>query len=137
MSVRSHFVELGVRVGALTDAQLEAVGLDIMAEFGEITPTVDQLKTIVERHRNKPAPDIPAYIPSIPLRDLLDFEAGEHGSKKDRLIRECFDVSPARYVQLLNRALDDPEAMKIAPMLIGRLRRVRERRRELRWGVSA
>jgi uncharacterized protein DUF3263 len=67
-------------------------------------------------------------------RQLLDFEreSWKLTVSKERAIRERFGFSPARYRQLLNRAIDLPEALTYDPMLIRRLRRVREARRRRR-----
>jgi len=51
---------------------------------------------------------------------------------KHRAIRETFDFSPARYHQLLNRIVSSPEALEYDPMLVRRLRRLREARRQRR-----
>ena len=45
---------------------------------------------------------------------------------KERAIRERFGFSAARYHQLLNRAIDRPEAIAYDPMLVRRLRRIRD-----------
>lgn len=61
-------------------------------------------------------------------RAFLVFE-GEwrrHGGAKEEAIRAEFDLSPARYYQLLGRLLDDPAALASDPMLVRRLRRRRE-----------
>jgi Protein of unknown function (DUF3263) len=42
-------------------------------------------------------------------------------------------LSPARYYQLLNRLIDRPEALAYDPMLVQRLRRLREVRRRQRF----
>jgi hypothetical protein len=42
-------------------------------------------------------------------------------------------MSPARYYQLLNRTIELPEALEYDPMLVRRLRRVREARRKKRF----
>jgi hypothetical protein len=67
-------------------------------------------------------------------REILDFE--REGWKltiaKERAIRERFGFSPARYHQLLNRIIDTPAALADDPMLVRRLRRVREARRRKR-----
>jgi len=67
-------------------------------------------------------------------RRILDFEreSWKLGLPKARAIRERFGFSPAKYHQLLNRALDLPEAVAYDPMLVRRLRRVREARRRKR-----
>ncbi len=67
-------------------------------------------------------------------REILEFERGwwmEPGPK-ERLIRERFGFSGARYHQLLNRIVDLPEALAFDPMLVRRLRRIREGRRRRR-----
>ena len=67
-------------------------------------------------------------------RELLDFEreAWKLRMSKERAIRERFGFSAARYHQLLNRAIDRPEAIAYDPMLVRRLRRIRDARRRKR-----
>lgn len=67
-------------------------------------------------------------------RAILDFERDwwKHPCSKERGIRERFGLSPARYHQLLNRVIDEPEALAYDPMLVRRLRRLRESRRRKR-----
>jgi hypothetical protein len=67
-------------------------------------------------------------------RALLDFEreAWKLGIPKERAVRERFGFSAARYHQRLNRLIDRPEALAYDPMLVRRLRRVREARRRKR-----
>jgi hypothetical protein len=67
-------------------------------------------------------------------RDLLDFERGcwHHKGPNERAIRERFGFSAARYHQLLNRLIDLPEALAYDPMLVRRLRRLRDQRRRRR-----
>ena len=64
-------------------------------------------------------------------REVLDFEreAWKLSVTKERAIRERFGFSPSRYHQLLHRVIDRPEALVYDPMLVRRLRRVREVRR--------
>jgi uncharacterized protein DUF3263 len=68
-------------------------------------------------------------------RDLLDFEREwwKHPAPKERLIRDRFDISAARYHQLLGRIVDSSEALTYDPMLVRRLRRLREERRRKRF----
>jgi len=68
-------------------------------------------------------------------RELLDFERGwwRRSGPKERRIRERFGFSATRYHQLLNRVIDLPEALAHDPMLVLRLRRLRETRREQRF----
>ena len=68
-------------------------------------------------------------------REILDFEREwwkETGSK-ERAIRSRFGISVARYHQLLNKIVDRPEALAYDPMLVRRLRRLREQRRRKRY----
>lgn len=65
---------------------------------------------------------------------ILEFEASaprQVGPKEDA-IRARFDMSPVRYHQRLNLLLDDPAALAAHPVLVNRLRRVRERRDDVR-----
>lgn len=67
-------------------------------------------------------------------RSVLDFERSWwlEGGPKERRIRERFGISSTRYQQLLMRAIDLPEALRYDPMLVRRLRRLRESRRRKR-----
>jgi len=67
-------------------------------------------------------------------RAILDFERSWwlEGGTKQRRIRERLDLSATRYQQLLMRAIDLPEALRYDPMLVRRLRRLRESRRRMR-----
>jgi hypothetical protein len=67
-------------------------------------------------------------------REILDFERcwWQQPGPKERAVRERFGFSAARYQQLLNRAIDLPEALAYDPMLVRRLRRLREQRRRRR-----
>jgi hypothetical protein len=68
-------------------------------------------------------------------QDILDFERARPGSAagKQLAIRARFGLSPGRYYQLLNRLIDQPEALRYDPMLVQRLRRLREARRATRF----
>jgi hypothetical protein len=67
-------------------------------------------------------------------RAVLDFEreAWKLEVAKERAIRERFGFSAARYHQLLHRTIDTPAALAYDPMLVRRLRRVRDDRRRRR-----
>ncbi len=68
-------------------------------------------------------------------RHILDFERTwwREPGPKERAIRERFELSAARYYQLLNRLIDTPEALRYDPMLVRRLRRLRAARRRNRF----
>ncbi|MFE6000400.1 DUF3263 domain-containing protein [Streptomyces sp. NPDC056454] len=53
---------------------------------------------------------------------------------RERIIREELGMSPVRFFQILNAAIDTPEAQAYAPVLINRRRRVRAHRRSVRLG---
>lgn len=61
-------------------------------------------------------------------RTILDFEArwGRHGAAKEEAVRTELALTPARYYQLLGRLVDDADALAHAPMLVHRLRRMRQ-----------
>ncbi len=65
---------------------------------------------------------------------ILDFEREwwKYAGAKEQAIRERFDVSPTRYYQLLNRIIDDEDAVSYDPMLVKRLRRLRAQRQRQR-----
>jgi len=67
-------------------------------------------------------------------RQILDFERESWRLQiaKERAIRETFGISTTRYHQLLHRIVDRPEALAYDPMLVRRLRRLREVRRKRR-----
>lgn len=63
-------------------------------------------------------------------RRLLDFESrwNGHGAAKEEAIGAELSLSPARYYQLLERVIDEPDAAAHDAMLVHRLRRLREDR---------
>ena len=70
--------------------------------------------------------------------EILDFERTWwlDGGAKEPAIRATFDVSAARYYQLLSRLIDSPEAYAYDPLVVLRLRRQRDRRRRARYGAT-
>ena len=71
---------------------------------------------------------------------ILDFERSwwTEPGPKEGAIRERFDLSPTRYYQVLSDLLDAPEALGYDPLVVRRLRRLRDRRRRARFeGRSA
>lgn len=51
-----------------------------------------------------------------------------YGGAKEAAIRERLGLSAVQYYQILNALLDTPEALAAEPMLVKRLRRLRESR---------
>lgn len=64
-------------------------------------------------------------------RELLAFERQwwRYAGAKEQAVREAFDISATRYYQLLGELIDRPEALAHDPILVKRLRRLRETRR--------
>lgn len=67
-------------------------------------------------------------------RSILDFERSwwQTPGPKEGAIRARFGLSTTRYYQLLNDLLDDDEALRYDPLVVRRLRRLRDRRRQAR-----
>ena len=65
---------------------------------------------------------------------ILTFERHwlRQAGAKEEAIRSEFGLSAARYYQMLNSVLDDPEALAFDPMLVKRLLRIRDARTEAR-----
>lgn len=67
-------------------------------------------------------------------RGILDLE-GEWfrlPGSKEAAIRERFGITETRYYQVLNRLIDQGDALAYAPMVVGRLRRLRDTRQARR-----
>jgi len=66
--------------------------------------------------------------------DILAFERQwwKYAGAKEEAIRQLFGMSPTRYYQVLNAAVDRPEALAADPMLVKRLRRLRASRQKAR-----
>jgi len=67
-------------------------------------------------------------------RSILDFERSwwTESGPKEAAIRERFELSAARYYQILNELLESDEAYEYDPLVVRRLRRLRDRRRRAR-----
>lgn len=63
-------------------------------------------------------------------RAILALETAwpRHGGAKEEVIRTQLGMSSARYYQLLGRLIDSEVALEYDPMLVGRLRRIRDGR---------
>ena len=61
---------------------------------------------------------------------ILDFESNwwRFAGAKESAIKELFDLNSPRYYQLLNDLIDRDDALTASPMLVKRLRRLREAR---------
>ncbi|MFY9325070.1 MAG: DUF3263 domain-containing protein [Candidatus Nanopelagicales bacterium] len=65
---------------------------------------------------------------------ILEFERQwwKYSGAKEQAIRDLFQMSATRYYQVLNTLIDNEEALAADPMLIKRLRRLREFRQRSR-----
>lgn len=72
-------------------------------------------------------------------RAILGFEAEwrRHAGAKEEAIRAELGMSPARYYQLLGRLIDTTAAQEYDPMLVKRLRRIRDARHQARLARAA
>lgn len=71
-------------------------------------------------------------------RAILDFEGNwwaEPGPKEVAIV-ERFELSSERYYRILNRLLESPAAEAYDPLVIKRLRRMRDRRRRARMEAA-
>jgi hypothetical protein len=65
---------------------------------------------------------------------ILEFERNwwRFAGAKEVAIKELFDLTAPRYYQLLNDLIDRDDALEASPMLVKRLRRLREARMQAR-----
>jgi hypothetical protein len=75
----------------------------------------------------------PAGLSELEAR-ILEFEGTwwKFAGAKESAIKELFDLNAPRYYQLLNDLIDREDALVAAPMLVKRLRRLREARMSAR-----
>jgi hypothetical protein len=61
---------------------------------------------------------------------ILEFERSwwRFAGAKESAIKDLFDLSAPRYYQILNDLIDRPDALEASPMLVKRLRRLRQAR---------
>ena len=65
---------------------------------------------------------------------ILEFERNwwQYAGAKESALKELFDFTPPRYYQLLNDLIDREDALLASPMLVKRLRRLRQARMSAR-----
>lgn len=71
-------------------------------------------------------------------REILDLERSwwKYAGAKESTVRGRFGISSVRYYQLLNALLDKPAALEHDPMLVRRLQRLRDARRNHRTAAA-
>jgi hypothetical protein len=79
------------------------------------------------------ATEISSTLTDLELR-ILEFERSwwRHAGAKESAIKELFDLTPPAYYQALNNLIDRDDALLAQPMLVKRLRRLREARTSAR-----
>lgn len=67
-------------------------------------------------------------------REILALERlwWQYAGAKEQAIRDKFDMSSTRYYQLLNALIDREEPLAFDPLLVKRLRRLRDKRQRSR-----
>lgn len=67
-------------------------------------------------------------------QEILAFERQwwKYAGAKEQAVRELFDMSATRYYQVLNALIDRQAALAHDPMLVKRLRRMRQSRQRAR-----
>jgi hypothetical protein len=67
-------------------------------------------------------------------RAILEFERTwwTFDAEKDVLIRRRFACPPDAYYEELNQVLEDPDSLSVDPLVVRRLTRLRDRRRQAR-----
>jgi hypothetical protein len=85
------------------------------------------------------AAGVPAAVLSEQEQQVLQFERQwwRYAGAKEQAIRDQFGLNATRYYQILNGLLDDPAAMQFDPLLVKRLRRLRESRQKARTSRAA
>ena len=76
----------------------------------------------------QPTPE-PTGLSELELK-LLDFERNwwRHAGTKESAIKELFNLTPPAYYQMLNNLIDRNDALLAEPILVKRLRRIRDAR---------
>ena len=78
---------------------------------------------------NQSATNTSATLSDLEFR-ILEFERSwwRFAGAKESAIKELFDLSAPRYYQILNDLIDRQDALEASPMLVKRLRRLRDAR---------
>jgi hypothetical protein len=66
----------------------------------------------------------------------IESQRWKYAGAKMAAVNEQLGITYTRYCQILDTLLDDPEAEAAEPLLIHRLRRLRDERRDLRSRAS-
>jgi hypothetical protein len=88
---------------------------------------------------NRPARQAVAVALTDHEQAVLDFERSwwTEDGVKEALIEDRLGMTSSRYYQVLNELLDRPDALDHDPMVVRRLRRLRDRKRRARLDAAA
>jgi len=83
----------------------------------------------LENNQTSDAVNLSATLTDLEFR-ILEFERSwwRFAGAKESAIKDLFDLSTPRYYQILNDLIDRDDALEASPMLVKRLRRLREAR---------
>ncbi len=91
------------------------------------------MRNVVEQ---RSGPDPVPYDTTLTARDeaILTFERSwwRYAGAKEQAVRDQFDMSATRYYQVLNALIDRQESLAFDPLLVKRLRRLRQTRQRAR-----
>ena len=87
----------------------------------------------LESNQNAQSVNTSATLSDLEFR-ILEFERSwwRFAGAKESAIKELFDLSAPRYYQILNDLIDRQDALEASPMLVKRLRRLRDARTSAR-----
>jgi hypothetical protein len=87
----------------------------------------------LENNQTSDAVNLSATLTDLEFR-ILEFERSwwRFAGAKESAIKDLFDLSTPRYYQILNDLIDRDDALEASPMLVKRLRRLREARTSAR-----
>ncbi len=91
------------------------------------------MRNVVEQ---RSGPEAVPYDTTLTERDeaILTFERSwwRYAGAKEQAVRDQFDMSATRYYQVLNALIDRQESLAFDPLLVKRLRRLRQTRQRAR-----
>jgi hypothetical protein len=132
LSARKRGQRSNPRGAGTSSADAQAPRLRIAARKGQHMSATPQ-----QHDHDDATPSTERNAAGLSERDLhiLDFERRwwRHAGAKEEAIRAEFDLSAARYYQLLNAVMDLPGATQTDPMLVKRLQRARSDRMRSRF----
>ncbi|WP_338704374.1 DUF3263 domain-containing protein (plasmid) [Streptomyces sp. Q6] len=124
-------VDLRDELNCIVERRGELPGADVVAA---VETWLERFDFTEPEPPTAPALAAPAALTALGLRYLLAVAARNYATRaaRDRAIREELGLSPTLYFLLLNAAIDQADALRLAPVTVNRLRRIREAQRTAR-----